>query len=259
MEVIEELNLAFNGIQGKYFPKGREQDIKYNFFIDLQHGYCNTAGSYIHLYADNENWAIIFEKCGYFNRATSAEIELTYIGNCITYQVDEYPERNYISNVSRVTLIDSDEYKRIENKEGTEMETFELIDAFVKEIKVRDATISFENSFHKYIELGIKIRDYDNPEKLIGFSDIIRYLHETNPDLISATEADIKKCIPIDLPKLLKIPDFHYTSTYDKENLPGNQEINQLIARILVTKDIGFWKPTQKANNHWRNWESGNL
>lgn len=99
-EILERLDLAFKGTPGKYFPKGRPEDIKYNFFLDLEHGYCETAGTRIHLYADSTRWAIVLEKSGYQNREISAEIELDYIGNCFDYPIDNYPERNYITNSS---------------------------------------------------------------------------------------------------------------------------------------------------------------
>ena len=258
-EILEQLDLAFNGQPSQYYPAIRPKDIKYNFFLDLEHGYCETAGNRIHLYADSTRWAIVFEKSGYQNRGTSAEIELDYIGNCIDYPVDKYPERNYVTNAGRVILIDPTEFERIENKEGEEMETFELIGQNIKEIKVRDKFIPFDNNYKSYEKVGIKIRDYDNPKKLIAFEDFIRFLNETNPKIISATETDIKQHIPKNIPKLMTINDFHFVSAYDKTNPPSNQETYQLIAKVLLTRDTANWKPTQKANNHWTNWESGNL
>ena len=46
---------------------------------------------------------------------------------------------------------------------------------------------------------------------------------------------------------------------YDKENPPSTQETYQLIAKVLVTQDASFWQPKNEPNNHWSNWESGNL
>ncbi|MFI2741610.1 DUF7003 family protein [Zhouia sp. PK063] len=258
-EILEQLDLTFKGTPTNYYPIGRPEDIKYNFFLDLEHGYSETAGNRIHLYADSTRWAIVFEKSGYQNRGTSAEIELDYVGNCIDYPIDKYPERNYITNSSSVILIDPTEFERIENKEGVEMETFELIEQNIKEIKIRDKFVPFDNNYKNYEKVGIKIRDYNNPKKLISFGDLIRYLHETNPSIISATEDDIRKHIPKDIPKLMTIEEFHYVSAYEKTNLPSQQETYQLIAKILTKRDTTIWKPTQKPNNSWKNWESGNL
>lgn len=258
-EILKQLDLAFNGTPSKHYPTGRPEDIKYNIFLDLEHGYCETAGSKIHLYADSTRWIIVFEKSGYQNRSTSAEIELNYVGNCIDYPIDKYPETNYITNSISVILIDSEEFERIENKDGQEMETFELIGKNIKEIKIRGKYVPFDNNYKDYEKVGIKIRDEDNPKKLIDFGNLIRYLHETNPTLISATEDEIRKHIPKDIPKLITIDEFHFVSAYEKSNLPSQQETYQLLARVLVTKDTTNWKPTQKPNNNWKNWESGNL
>ena len=185
-EILEQLDLAFYGVPSKFFPTGKPNDIRYNFFLDLEHGYCETAGNRIHLYSDSTRWAIVFEKSGYNNRGTSAKIELTYIGNCIDYPIYEYPERDYatISNTSTVILIDPFEFERVENKVGTEMETFELIGKGVKEIKIRDKYCPFDNNYKNYEKVDISVINYDNPDHLIGFGDLIRYLHETNPAVI---------------------------------------------------------------------------
>lgn len=255
-EILEQLDMAFTGLPTKYYPKVRPQDIKYNFFLDLEHGYCETAGSRIHLYADEKRWAIVFEKSGYQNRAKTAEIELDYIGNCIDYPVDKYPERNYITNASNIVLIDSDEYTRIENKQGiTDMENFELVGENVQAIKVHSKLITFNSNYKDYEKVGVRLRDFDNPKKLISFGDLIRYFHETNPSLISATEDEIKKCIPKNLQKLLTIDTFHY----DPSVLPSKQETYKIISQVLVTKNTSYWKPILKSNNNWKNWESGNL
>lgn len=258
-EILTELDLAFNGTPSDKFPKGKPEDIIYNFFLDLEHGYCETAGSKIHLFVDSTRWAIVFEKSGYQNRAGQAEIELTYIGNCIDYPIDSYPDRNYISNVSNIILIDGEEFEQIENKDGEEMETFELIGHTVKEIKVRDQYVPFDNDYKNYEKLGIDVRAYDNPKKLIGFGELIRYFNETNPEIISATEDDIREHIPNDIPKLMTIKDFHFSSAYDKDTPPSKIETYKLIAKILTTKEISHWKPTLEPNNSWKNWESGNL
>ena len=258
-DILRQLDLAHSGTPSEYYPTVRSQDIKYNFFLDLEEGYCKIASSRVHLYADSTKWAIVFETAGYQTRGFDAEISLKYVGNCIDYPVDKFPERNYISNDSRIILIDPDEFKRVENKEGAEMETFELIGHNTQSIKVRDVMIPFESDPKVYEQVGVKIRDFSNPKKLIGFEDLIRYFNETKPSLISATETDIKKHIPSDLPKLMTINEFHFVSQYADDEPPSQQETFQLIAKVLVTNDTTFWKPTLKANNHWTNWESGNL
>ncbi len=253
-DILHKLDLAFNGQPADDYPVGTNSYIKYNFFLDLEHGYCKTAGNKIHLYADSTRWAIVFEKCGYQNRANNAEIELDYVGNCISYAIDKYHEGSYITNASNIVLITSQEYERITNKED-----FELISPTASQLTIHGQKVAIDHDTKKYLALGIKPRDYDNPKNLIGYSDIVRFFSDTNPELVSATEDEIKQHIPHDIPKLMTLDRFHFISTYDKSSLPSSQETYQLIAKVLVTRDITCWKPTLKPNNHWTNWESGDL
>lgn len=258
-DILKELDLAFNDEPSSYFPKVNQEDVQYNFFLDLEHGYFETAGNQIHLYADKKRWAIVFEKNGYQNRSMSAEIELNYVGNCIDYSIKTYEERNYISNTNSIVLIKSEEFERIENQEGAEMETFEFIGENVTDINIRDKKVAFVNDYRQYEAVGVQIEEEDNPKRRIGFADLIRYLSEVNTSIICATEEEIKRHIPHDLQKIMTIDKFHYQSTYDSDNLPSKLETYQLIAKILVERDLTYWQPTLAPNNHWSNWESGHL
>lgn len=258
-EILKKLDLAWQGIPDSDFPKKNERDIQYNFPFDLEHGYCITAGNKIHLYGDKNRWAIVFEKSGYQNRGDRAEIELIYAGNCINYPVNKYEDRSYISNMNSVILIESDEYERIRNKEGKDLEDFELISPAAIDMTIHGQKVAIEHDTAKYIALGIHPRAYDNPQHLIGFGDIVRYFSDTNPSLVNATDQEIRQHIPQDIPHLRTLDKFHFISAYDKNNPPGTQETYQLIAKVLVTGDTSAWKPILKPNNHWSNWESGNL
>lgn len=254
-DILDQLDLAFNGKPSKYFPLKKSKEIQYNFFMDLEHGYFMTAGNRIHLYGDDEQWAIVFEKNGYQNRATRAEIELIYIGNCINYSIERYSEINYISNTNYIVLINSDEFGRIENKEGSDLETFEYIGKQIKEIKIRNQFVHFNSNYKDYERVGIKIENFVSGRKLIGFGDLIRYYNEVNPALLYASEDEIKIHIPKKLKKIMTIGKFHY----DKTILPSKQDTYKMIAKILVSRDSSYWKPALPFNNHWSHWESGNL
>jgi hypothetical protein len=258
-EILEELDSNFNEIPSSFYPKGEERDIIYSFFLDLEHGYCYVANSKIHLYADKDRWAIVFEKNGYNTRANRAEIYLHYVGNCINYNVTKHSERNYISNMAVIVLITNIEFARIQNNLGSEMEQFELINPKIKEIEIRGLKIPIEHDSSIYEKHGIKVRDYDNSKKLIGFEDVVRFFAETNPKIIQATEIEIKQYIPNDIPKILTIDQFNHLSVYQEEKIASQHETYQLIAKVLTAKNADFWKPTLKPNNHWSNWESGNL
>lgn len=257
-DILEELDLAFNGLPSRYYPQKEINDIQYTFFLDLEHGYMETAGNQIHLYADSARWAIVFEKSGYHSRAGKAFVELDFIGNCIHYITKNQNGKNYVSNTKNICLIPYSEYERIRNRKGPDMEQFELISDSVKSIKVRDKVISIESNLRLFQEMGVS-REFENPRHLLSYGGLIRYLYETNPSVIQSTEVDIRTQLPPHIPRIMTLDKFHYTSCYDEDIPPSKQELFQLIAKVLVLKDSTFWKPRKKPNNHWSNWESGNL
>lgn len=177
-DVLNEIDLAFGGKPSDFFPEKGKQVVQYNFFLDLEHGYCDTASSRIHLYANDKDWAVVFEKSGYQNRARAVEIELYYIGNCIDYLVSQNGGRNYITNTKVISLISFEELGRIENRSGSDMEQFELIDSTVEKVEIRGAQISVDLNPLKYDELRIPLRVHDNPKRLIGFGDLVRFFQK---------------------------------------------------------------------------------
>lgn len=262
-EILEEFNLSYRGIDSSFYPKIENgcNIMKHNFFLDLEDGYLNIASNRIHLYGDENYWAVVFEKSGYHNRQGNSHISLQYIGNCIDYPIMQYGENIYISNNLDIELISSEEYSRICNQEGEDFDDFELISPLIEEVHIRNYTVKMEHDIKKYENLGIKVRDYENPKNWIGYEDLLRYLIEVNPASVLATDEEVKTLLTKEIPKLMTIKDYHYISNYDKDmkKLPSEQELFNIIAKVLVTRDINLFEPTLIPNNHWSNWDSGFL
>jgi len=256
-DVLNELDAPFKTPLS--VKKLDEKTYFYNFFLDLENAYLNVANSIIHLYADESKWAIVFEINGYHNKSYNAQIDLLYFGNCIKYDKKETPERVNLSNLFTIELISGEEFTKVENKTGSDLEQFELISDNADSIQIRDKKVRIEKDKTKYEEKLIVFREYENPNNLAGFEDLVRYLSVSEKDMMCASENEIEEHLLDDLPKIMTIESFHYHSIYNKGNLPSKQETFQLIAKILVSKDPNLWKPTLEPNNHWSNWESGNL
>jgi hypothetical protein len=89
-------------------------DNPYCFFMDLQHGYFHTANSRLTLYADENHWAIVFEKNGFANRDLRILIELNFFGNCLQNMDRADAGDRYGCNAKWVTLVDRDALRDIE-------------------------------------------------------------------------------------------------------------------------------------------------
>ncbi len=202
---------------------------------------------------------MVFEKCGYNNRGSIAEVELVDVGNCVTYTVEVWDGNISVSNMHTIVLISGEEWERINEEESGEFEDFERIPADAHSINIRGTAFEIEHDLKKYSAAGIYPDIEENPQNPIKYEDFVRFVYETNPSLMQATEAELKASIPKDLPKLLTLDAFHFSSAYDTGNPPSEQETFQLIAKVLATQNPDFWKPALLPNNHWSNWESGNL
>lgn len=226
----------------------------YTVFLDLEHGYFHTAGSRINLFADGARWAIVFEKSGFGNRSGRAEIELNYFGNCLINLDKVGLNQAHTYNTKHINLISGEEFQKIEGD-------FELVSKEAKTVNVRGTDLQIEHDHNKYLECGIKIQEFDNPNNLIDFQSLVRYLDEKNPEVFRATEKDLRTSLPQDLPFLMRIDKWYHKSysAYGGDK-PGSYETFNLIADILVSKNKGNWKPTLEPNNDWRNWpEAGGL
>ena len=234
--------------------KALDDEDVYNFFLDLEAGYFYTAGSRINLYADKSRWAIVFEKSGFGNRSGRAEIVLNYFGNCLLNLDRAGYEDKYICNSKWLTLITGEAFKKIE-------EGFELVSKKANVVDVRDTKLSIEQDLDKYKARGIEIQYFDNPNNQIDFQSLVRYLDETNPEALRATDNELRTSIPNDLPLLMKIDKWHHKSYLEYGGQkPSSYETFQLIADVLVTKDVKVWNPTLEPNNDWRNWpEAGGM
>lgn len=257
-DILSELNHVFNSRPGKYFPNSKEGEMHDHFFPDLEDGYMYVAGSKIHLYALDRLWSVVFEINGYHTRQGESIASLFYFGNCLNLEVFEAAGRKYISNLYQHTLISGDEFERIELQVDDDEEAFERIDPKTEVIQVNGQKVPFEPNRAKYVELGIQ-PDAHNPSGWIEFGEFMRYLHETDPAVLAVSDSIIERPFATPLSKLMTIDKFHFHSVLDKTNCPSELETFQQIANVLESGDKGAWSPTLKANNDWRNWESGIL
>lgn len=203
---------------------------------------------------DENKWAIVFEKSGFGNRSGQAEIELNYFGNCLVQLDPAGVDGQFTCNAKYLERISNKEFEKVEGG-------FELVSKEASTIKVGEEVVAIDHTLQNYRVKGIEIQTFDNPDELIDYPSLVRYLDETHPEIFRATDAELRTCIPMDLPFILSIDKWHHRS-YNEffGDKPSTYETFQLIADVLVNKNAAHWQPTLEANNNWRNWpEAGSL
>jgi hypothetical protein len=195
-------------------------------FPDLDHGYYYAVDARLHGYHDAERWALIVEAIGYSPRAGNLVDVLHVFGNCLTDGEPGLENGDFLARV--------DNWVDIEDPDDPEIYRG-------GPLAVRGQTIDVA------AEPG---------EEMV---DVLRRLVPMHRDLLLADEGELRRRIPVDLPEVLRLEQWHHPNIADGRR-PSESEAFRQIADVLATGDLRRYAPTRLPNTHWSNWpESGSL
>ncbi|WP_198020199.1 DUF7003 family protein [Nocardioides sp. J54] len=195
-------------------------------FPDLNHGYYYAMDCRLHAFGDGARWALVVEALGYTPRGMNVYDVLHYFGNCLTSGGPGFENEDFLG--------------RIENMDDVEDRDEPEVFAGIPTIRVRDQDLPV---------------DAAPGTDLI---DVFRTLVPEHRDVLLATETEVRRRIPADLPKLLQLDEWHQPELF--ETPPSASEVYRQLAQVLVTADSGRYQPTEPPNTHWSKWpESGSL
>ena len=234
----------------------------YCFFMDLQHGYFHTANSRLSLFADEERWAIVFEKSGFGNRSLHFELELNYFGNSLCNQERAGTNKQFVCNAKSFELSSIEDLEEIEDG-------FEQVSNTARRVKLRGKYVALPATSAGYAKW---FPDWDEDEladRWVGFDELCRYLAIEYEDRCRATMQELRTCLPGDLPFLMHIDAWHhryhsyFLNGQEGEfwgEKPSSYETFPLIADVLVSRDPRRFRPTLAPNTHWSMWpEAGRM
>ncbi|GAA3584957.1 DUF7003 family protein [Snuella lapsa] len=212
-------------------------------FPMLDNGYVYPIHSKLSAYRDEKRWAIIIEVIGFNYRSgghNGISNCLHIFGNCIkTEPGTDNANFLYITDDSTDDLTFDEEY-------------LESLNPRAKTMMLREKEIDINHNRDFYLKKGIKLEDDDK----IFVWEFMRGLEPEYNMEFEATEEEIKQRIPYDLPKIMELNEWHHPDCADSE-LPSKNETFKQIAKVLETGRTEFYKPTNKPNNHWKNWPDG--
>jgi hypothetical protein len=212
-------------------------------FPMLDNGYIHPVTSKLTAYRDENRWAIIIEVIGFSYRGgghNGISNCLHVFGNCIATKPGT-DNANFIfltDNSSDFSTFD-EEYE-------------ESLNPMAKTMILRDKEIDINHNREFYLNKGIELEEEDK----IFVWEFLRGLEpDYNNDLV-ATQKEIGERIPMDLPKILELTEWHHPDCISAE-VPSENETFKQIAMVLETGQTEFYKPTEEPNNHWKNWPDG--
>ncbi|TCI99832.1 hypothetical protein [Aeromicrobium sp. IC_218] len=195
-------------------------------FFDLNHPYLHAVDCRLHAFGDGSRWALVMEHVCYYGRAFNLFDVVHAFGNCLT---------------SGGYMLEQDDFHgRIENfAEIRDTSDFDaLADGPPPRVRGRDLPLAATPGTNLVSALRTLVPEHREP--LLG------------------TDAEVRRRVPPDLPKLLQLEEWHQPELF--ETTPSETETFQQLAQVMATCDPGAYRPTEPPNTHWSNWPlSGSL
>ncbi len=112
----------------------------------------------------------------------------------------------------------------------------------------------------EYYKLNIDPLISKKKDEFIDITSYLKYLHAHYPHLLFTSEESKKEFLDEDIPKLMELNEWYTEDCmYNWDGgyvgtLPSQIETYKMLAKVIVTGDTSYYKPTIKPNTHWSNW-----
>jgi hypothetical protein len=200
------------------------------------------ADARLHAYRDGIRWALIIEQLGFMPAAgghPGINNCLYCFGNCL----------------KRPPGLDDGDFLTV-TADGPDGPAFDPDGLYLQpgalSIRIRNQVVPLNLSPAVFQAKGITLEE---PPQVKIF-EMLRTLLPEQRQLLLATEQELRQRVPIDLPEILTLEQWHHPDI-GKGQLPSHSETFRMISKVLVAGDPAFWQPRQQPNSHWKNWPGG--
>jgi hypothetical protein len=212
-------------------------------FPMLDNGYVYPGDVRLSGYADEGRWALILEVVGFSPRGglpNGISNALHHYGNCLEGEPglanDDF--LHVVAGDPTAPAFDAHRHRE------------ELLPGATV-VRLRGEVVPVPSAA-TLAARGIKRR---HRGRLCG-EDLLRGLLPEHRGRLLATEAELRKRIPADLPLVIRLNEWHHPDVCGEER-PGESETFRLVAEVLVRGDGNRYRPTRAPNTHWKNWPQG--
>ncbi len=233
--------MDFNSI----FPNININDHEEYPWLDDMYNY--LINSRVYMFGDSRDYVAVVEHIGYNPRAGDCRSSLYYFGTAFKKKLPKpYSTR---LNVTDIVLVEAKHIYEIQDREK------EIIQKNTETIIIRNKSTKIEKDINKYNRksiIGIGVAENDEIDVVMFF----RYLTETQPELLWATEEEVRARLTRDLPLIGIVNDFYYEDIVagDPPIKFKDSDLYRNIQRVSKSLNIKDWKNKKPANNHWRDW-----
>lgn len=211
-------------------------------FPMLDNGYVYPADVRLHAFRDDARWAIVIEALGQNPRAG----HLDGISNCL---------HCYGNCLRRPPGTSNEDFLHVV-EDGPDGPTFDeetgSVREGVKDVRIRGHVVPLALDPVTLAAKGIALEDGPG----VRAFELLRGLLPEHRDWLLATEEELRERVPPDLPRLLRLDEWHHPDVVAGEE-PGESPMFRMIASVLVTGDAALYRPLRRPNTHWSHWPQG--
>ena len=271
-DVLAELDRAAAGDHGAFFP-------------DFDHGYVYHADARLTAYGDGSRWAVVVEQLGVNPRSWGeggVHTRLYFHGNAVSLPPQPGWKDLHVLSVEPLAGGPSGPLT------GEDVQSVNLD---VRDVRIRGEVVPVRTDAAYYAARGIDVegvtaaqveatlasvadhpspvvvehvrREAEEMRAKIGVYELptwsfVRGLVPQHRDALLATEAERRRGVPADLPKLIQLDDWHHPRVAEGER-PSDLPSFVALAETIVTGDASRYR-VEGGNVHWRHWPfSGSL
>ncbi|MFO0930478.1 MAG: hypothetical protein U0736_26195 [Gemmataceae bacterium] len=210
-------------------------------FPMLDNGYVHLGAVRLTAFRDEARWAIIIDVVGYNVRTNLPEgidTSLYTFGNCLRGDPG----------------LTNDDFLFLLSWDGDDADEWGKVPATVTEVRIRGQSVPVPRDPAVYAAKGIQLAD--GPQSLRG-EELLRVLLPEQRQALLATEEELRRRIPADLPRFLSLDEWYHPNLAGGEEVPSDTETFRLLAQALVEGDPNLLRLCQPPNTHWSNWPDG--
>jgi hypothetical protein len=212
-------------------------------FPMLDNGYVYLGDVRLSGYSDDSRWALVIEVVGFSPRGGlpgGLSNAVYCFGNCLSFEPG-------LGNENILHLVENDPARPAFDSEHW----MEDLLPGAKVVRIRGQTVPVPDR----AALAAKGIKTGRRRRLRG-QDLLRGLLPEYRHLLLATEDELRRRVPADLPLVIRLDEWHHPDLADDER-PGDSPTFRAIADVLLRGDANSYHPPEPPNTHWRNWPRG--
>jgi hypothetical protein len=224
-------------------------------FPILDNGYVYLAGTRLSLFRSMTDWAMVIEVFGFSPRAGLPD---TCIYTFASQLRDRDPPERYVNRVAYERYLANNPHNEmrfvfpVHEGPWQDAENGEFVAKGAKKAIVRDRAVKLPRP-DEYAGHGIELEQAPR----VRVFELCRCLAEIARERVLATPQERRVSVLPDMAQILQLEEWHHPNVVDDGDRPSGSETFQQLAQVLATGDVGFYRPSQPPNTHWRNWPEG--